>query len=329
MSRITTTFGVIFSFVIFVLLGVSGCGTMNIPMQVTHPAEINMTPYKQIALSDIGGNMGRSFSDNLKNLLVESGRFQVVERSRLDQIMKELNLSQSDLTDETNRTKLGKLMTASAMIAGHTESSYDEKMTYENATCGSKDKKYPCKNYYLTGVFKTSGSIDVIDIQTGQIIKNKTLNNKCEVTHSATDAKPELIDKDALASTCLTQNLEVFMKAISPWTEVVQAPFQTDKAIPDLEQGATKAKMGDLNEAATIFANAAKAAEGNAAIKPQSIAKAYFNLGLCYEYTDEFDKAIEAFKKAYSIDSNDIFLKEKSHAETLKRERSKLAEQGK
>ena len=40
------------------LIFIGGCGTVKVPVKVTHPAEINMTPYKQIAISDIKGDMG-------------------------------------------------------------------------------------------------------------------------------------------------------------------------------------------------------------------------------------------------------------------------------
>ena len=329
MRRINNNRCILIIIALFMLF-LNRCGTVNVPMRVTHPAEINMNPYKQVALSDIEGNMVQSVEDDIKNQLIESGRFQVVERSRLEQIMKELNLSQSDLADESNRAKLGKLMAASSMIAGNANGKYDEKLTYEDSTCTNYQtkQKYACKYYYRKGVFKTSGSLDVIDIQTGQIIKSKLFNNTCEKTNSAIDAYPESIDKDELGSECLTKNVTAFMKAISPWTEMVNAPFQTDKAIPDLQQGINKAKMGDLQDAVNVFASAAKAAEGNAQIKPQSIAKSYFNLGLAYQYTEEFDKAIEAFKKAYSLHPSDMFMKEKNNCEKLKAEKRKLQEQG-
>lgn len=311
------------------LILLAGCATVSIPIRLTHPAEINMTPYKQIAIAEIKGNMGQAFADTIKNSLVESNRFKVVDRARLNQILRELNLSQSDLADETKQVKLGKLLGASAMIAGHTEGKYDEKVTSSKTTCGPKDKRYPCIVYTREGVVKTSGSIDVIEIQTGQIIKSKPLNNSCSYQTQATDAVPDAIDKDSLFEACLARNASTFLKAISPWTEIVMVPFRKDSAIPDLERGINQAKMGEMTEAIKIFSDAAKASEINPDIKPKSIANAYWNLGLAYEYTWEFDKAIEALKKAYSINPSDMYLKEKANAERLKTERKKLEEQGK
>jgi tetratricopeptide (TPR) repeat protein len=299
-------------------------------MQVTHPAEINMSSYKQVAISDIHGNLGQSFAGGLKERLVESGRFQVVDRQRLDQIMGELRLSSSDLADSSKAKKMGKILPAAALITGHTDGNYDENIVYRDETCvDDKKNKYPCRRYIRNGTYRTSGSIDVIDVATGQIMKSKVQGNKCEDSTQAINGTPVEIDRSSLASKCLTQNLVAFTKAISPWTETVQAPFKTDKSIPELETGVSKVRLGDLKAAVDTFHAAANSAEMNAAIKPKVIAKAYWNLGLAYQYSGEFDKATEAFKKAYSLDSSESCLAEIENCKKLRVEKKKLAEQQK
>lgn len=309
------------------LIFISGCGTVKVPIKVTHPAEINMAQYKQIAISDVRGNMGQAFSDGLKNRLIESGRFKVVNRKRMNQIMKELKLSQSDLADSGNTIKLGKLMCASALIAGHTEGNYKETTSRKQGKCYKDKKEYTCTTYYRKGIFSTSGSIDVIDVQTGEIIRSKVLSAVHNKSTSATDAAPPSIDKGSLASAALSENLQTFMKAITPWNEMVSVPFKSDTNIPDLEHGIHLAKIGELNEAVKIFQFAAKAAEGNEKIKPNSIAKAYWNLGLACEYSCDYDNAVAAFKKAYVLNPKDEYRKEIKNARKLKAEKKKLDEQ--
>jgi tetratricopeptide (TPR) repeat protein len=286
-----------------------------------------MAQYRQIAISDIEGSMGQAFSDGLKSRLIECGRFKVVDRNRMNQIMKELKLSQSDLSDSGNTIKLGKLMSASALIAGHVEGNYKETRSRRKRKCYKDKKEYSCTTYYRKGIFSTSGSIDVIDVQTGEIIKSKVLDARYKKSASATDATPPAIDKGSLARTANSDNLEKFMKAITPWDETVMAPFKTDGNIPDLERGINMAKIGELNEAVKIFQFAAKAAEGNAKIKPNSIAKAYWNLGLAYEYSYFYDHAVVAFKKAYALNPKDEYHKEIKNAKKLEAEKKKLDEQ--
>jgi tetratricopeptide (TPR) repeat protein len=312
---------------------VTGCGTVRVPVQVTHPAEINMASYKQVAISRIDGTLGNAFEDDLKGRLVESGRFTLVDRARLDQIMRELNLSNNDLLAQSGKAaKLGKLLPATAIITGRTNGKYEEKMTYEDATCyrDSKDKKgYLCKTYTRTGTYLTDGSIDVIDVATAQILKSRSLGNRCENKISATEANPDIIDRNALASTCSHQNVTKFMKAISPWTEMVQAPFQKDGDLPSLEAGVNLAKIGDMQGAAGTFQAAAKSAEMNPKVSPKTIAKAYFNLGLANQYSDQYDKAMEAFKKSYTLDPSDATAKEIKNCEKLQGEKRKSDEHNK
>lgn len=312
---------------------ISACATIvKVPIPITHPAEINMRQYKQIAISpEIRGNMGQLLADGLKNRLVESERFTVVDREKLSQIMKELHLSQSDLADSKKTIKLGKFLIASALIAGHIDGKYDEQKSSSTTTYYNKkdNKQYTFTQYNLRGIFTTSGSIDVIDVQTGKIIRSKLLNASCETTQSATNALPPSIDQNSLASKCLSENLNTFMKAIIPWKEIVQVPFVKDEALTELERGINQAKIGELEEAIRTFSDAAKTGESNSKVQASSIAKAYWNLGLSYEYSFECDKAIEAFKKAFILDPKNGYAIEINNAKKMKAEREKLADQNK
>lgn len=305
---------------------ISGCGTVRVPVTVTHPAEINMAKYKQVAISRIDGNIGNVFEDDLKGRLVERGEFTLVDRAKLDQIMRELHLSSSDLVQGNKAAQLGKLLPATAIIAGRADGRYEEKMTTAEMTCYRKKTKYPCRAYTRTGTYLTSGSIDVIDVATGQILKSKSLECRYQGSTSATEGQPEAIDASGLRSSCVDQNVTQFINAITRWTETVQAPFQTDGDLPKLEAGVNMAKIGDMQSAAATFRAAAREAEMAPNVGPKTIAKAYFNLGLAYQYSDEFGKAMEAFKKSYGLDPSDSTLKEIKQCEKLQREKRKLDE---
>lgn len=316
---------------VLALLALSACSTVKVPMTIKHPAEINMSNYQQIAIGEIKGSHGRDFAGEIKNRLVESGRFKVVDRSRLDAVMKELNLSSSDLTESKNRAKLGKLLNASALIAGYLDGKYKESTSSKKSTCyktsGKKTVEYACTVYYRKGTYSTSGSVDVVDVQTGELLRSKSLSASYVRTTNATNARPEAIDKDSLYTACLQDGVKTFMKSINPWDETVMVPFKKDGDIPALERGINQAKMGEIEEAISIFAKAAQAAQSNAEIEGDSIAVAYWNLGLAYKYTWQLDKAIDAFKKAYSFDADDDYIREKKSAEKMKAEKRKLEDQ--
>lgn len=362
------TFRAIIS-VLMLVVGISGCTTVKVPVQVTHPAEIDMSPYKRIAIGEIKGNMGQYYSDRIKNRLVESGRFEVVDRSQLGSILRERSLSQSDSANPNKQMKSGKLIGAAALIQGHTSGQYSEEVTYRQSTCyASGGVKYTCNLYTRRGQVRTDGSIDVIDVQTGKIIKSKPLNATCNQKTGPVEGTPPGIDKDGLSGECLGENVMTLIKAISPWRETVMAAFVKDDAMPNLEKGIAYAKAGDMDEAIRIFASTAKAAEtsnnttvkpapdgvapeatgstdifrsigkmistvsakafeSNTSAQPESIANAYWNLGLAYEYSREFDKAVEAFKKANSFNPKPEYTSEIANVQRLKRQHTKLKTQ--
>jgi tetratricopeptide (TPR) repeat protein len=307
-----------------------GCGTVRVPVKVTHPAEINMARYKQIAITDISGNLGNAFSDDLKERIIESNRFTLVDRTRLDRVMRELQLSGSDLAQSDKAAKMGQLLPATAIISGNLNGQYKENMTYQDETRyrDKNDKRgYRVRIFTRTGTVDTSGSVDVIDVSTGQILKSKSLGNRCEDSNSAEGGTPENIDRPVLRGKCVHGNVTKFMKAISPWSEIVRAPFRTDGDLPTLEAGVNKAKIGDMQGAVDTFQEAAKSAEMNPKVKPKTIAKAYFNMGLAYQYSDQHDKALEAFNKSYTIDPSSDCAKEIANCKRLRHEKRKLDEQ--
>ena len=60
-----------------------------------------------------------SFQDNLMDGLVNRNRFRLIERDKLDVILREQNLSRSKLIDKKTALKLGKLMAAQTIVAGN------------------------------------------------------------------------------------------------------------------------------------------------------------------------------------------------------------------
>lgn len=312
------------SILIFIL---SACGsTVFVPMKIDHPAEVNMSAYRQVAIMGIEGNNGRAVEDRIKVFLLESGRFRVLDRTRMDQIWQELDMSQSDFSDPRQRVRLGKFLSASAIISGHVEGIYREKIISKESTCTQDKRQYPCTVYTREGVLKSGGNIDVIDVETGEILNSKLLECTRSAQKSATDAEPDRIDRAALVSKCADQNASVFVKSVSPWSEYVRVPFEKDDKIPELEKGIAQATVGNTDEALKTF-RACKNSETNPKIKPASLAKIYWNMGLLYEYTGRFELASDSLKKAYEISREQRFLSELANVDRLKEDSLRLAEQ--
>src|SRR5438132_13784048 len=103
------------------------CGTVPIRVPVMRPAEINMVAYQSVAVGDMRGGPGNSvMGDSLEEALLATNRFQVLDRQHMNSILRELSLSASDLADPSKAAKLGKVMTAGALIYGDVDETYRE-----------------------------------------------------------------------------------------------------------------------------------------------------------------------------------------------------------
>ena len=65
-----------------------------------------------------GGSVAELAEENLLNSLIEQRRFRMVERARLDAILREQQLSASELADPATASRIGKLATAQISMAG-------------------------------------------------------------------------------------------------------------------------------------------------------------------------------------------------------------------
>jgi len=84
-------------------------------MQLAERLSLTVLPFEQKGeVSDASF----SFRDNLIDSLVAQNRFRVIERDRLDVILKEQEISRSKLIDRSTALKVGKLAAAESIVMG-------------------------------------------------------------------------------------------------------------------------------------------------------------------------------------------------------------------
>ena len=316
-----------------VFLSVAGCSTVTVRVPVIHPAEINLHGKSELVIGTVTGPTASQVSALLKDRIVSSGHFKLIDHSHLNSVLAELQLSASDLANPDSRRRLGKLMTGSILLAGNVErSDYHENMTRYQATCvtksvNGKGAKYACTSFQRTGKVSVAVNFDLIDIATSEDLKSKRVVCERTSTTNATDATPAAIDSRALLDSCMSQVVDTFMRAIAPWMGYAQVRFIKDSDLPPLEMGINYAKRGLWDDAIKEFKAAIEEADSQPDLDVDTAAKAYWDLGLAYEYTDVFDKAKENVKKAYEMTQDDSYLNEVSHIARREREQERLKEQ--
>jgi tetratricopeptide (TPR) repeat protein len=300
------------------------CGTVAVRVPVLKPAEINMASYQSVGIGGMTGNANSAVADTLEEALVSSQRFQVVDRQHMSQLMKELKLSSSDLADPKSAARLGKVVTAGALIFGDTTDQFRETPSEDKF---KDDKQGPHSFKSLKGEVYIRATFKVVDVATGRLLVAKTYEEKRDDTNHAIDKRPDPIDRRALEKAARQAVVARFMKAIVPHQEYMEANFAKDSDIPQLEGGIGYAQRGDWKQAQDTFNTAAQDSEKNVKFKASQVAKCYWNLGLSYEYAGDYDKANDMIDKAYKLSNDTVMLNELDSVKRLQADAKRLADQ--
>jgi tetratricopeptide (TPR) repeat protein len=300
------------------------CGSVPVRVPVMRPAEINMVAYQTVAVGEMRGRGNLIMGDALEEALLATNRFQVLDRQHMNSIMRELSLSASDLADPGKAAKLGKVMTAGALIYGDVDEQYREFPSEDRIK--NKDGTVTMI-YKLRGEMRTRATFKIVDVATGRLIIAKTYEERRDDTNSGYNKRPDPIDVDGLERSARRGVLDRFMRAIVPHQEYITANFQKDSDIPQLEGGIGWAERGDWKKAQATFSEAIADGQKNPKIKSDQLAKAYWNLGLAYEYAGDYDSASTTVQKAYELTNDKDLLRELDNIKRLQDEAKRVSEQ--
>ncbi|WP_300671568.1 CsgG/HfaB family protein [Desulfoluna sp.] len=319
----------------FIIASLTGCLLMTscatkLKVPRLKPAEINLSSYKNVTVVPFKGSHGREIGDTLTQKLFESDRFDALDRSNLDRILKEQNLSISDISNPNSSIKLGKIVGSSALIFGQVYTrKYTQKRSSEKATCRKNKKKYTCRRYKVKGEWNLKVGFKMIDTSTGKIIATKVINESKTKSKSRREERPEITwDKENVFGSLQNSLVDRFMRIIAPYTVYSDVKLFEDDDLPWLETGIKFAKNGEWNTAIEMFESATAEAERNPDIEQKIRARAHYNLGVAYGYSGQYSKGIEELRQACKLNPEDIFFTELKKIKEFRQDEKRLREQG-
>jgi hypothetical protein len=329
---------------VLLLLAV-GCaaGKVNVPVQ--RPAEINLASYKTLGISSFtGGPMAPVVSAALEESLLQGQRFTVVDRSRIDAVMGELQLASTDIADSKSAVKLGNLMTAGALITGDVQVSYRETPHEEK---GKSKSGVEHVHRWTEAALTLDTNFRLTDVSTGALLiarrysSERTSMPGGAVTQLAksilgavlsqtletdvTDAPPNRADLEREA---VNEVVARFAAAIQPTTEMREVQFALDDNVPQIQGGLGWAQHGDWTKAQSTFNAAIQDCERNPKISAGTLSRVYLDAALSYEYGGEPDRAMPLLEKAYALAPGDRrILDEMENVKRMQADLRRLAEQ--
>ncbi len=307
---------------VFLLIALfSQCGTTTIVVPVMRPAEINLGNLKKIAVGRVSGEAARDVEDDLIGQLIETDAFEVLDRSNLDRIIREYRLSMSELIDEKTALQLGNLIGAAALIfARVADHRYNEQVLQGDPYKDKEGKTHV--RHTREGKARVMIHFRITDLTTGRFIYAKDITHDALGQTSAVDGRPPRIDDEDLLRSARRTVVRQFVNRVAPHWENVHVRMLTDSELPELESGVSYAKIREWERAIELFKSATDKYAGH-----ESRHKAFYNLGVAYEFSARFEEAVAALHKAFELYADNDYLAEIESCRRREREYKRVQEQ--
>lgn len=206
-------------------LGLTGCGPTYVNVPYLKPATIAKMKSEEVIATTKFKNDEVGLSPKVEAFIVSTkvnGQpyFKVVNRSALDQAIKEQGLQSTKYIDSKTAVKVGKLTGATKIIIGNVSSSDVEKghYTYTERICEQRYKSGECASYYNkvyscnTNKGTLSATMNLIDVKTGINIHAENVTESL----NSDSCKNGFITKEQTLSQMADNAAERFVSKLSP-----------------------------------------------------------------------------------------------------------------
>jgi len=347
--------------------------TTTIPVRVRKPAELNVGAARTIAvmdfdfsgswdysadkkskttLRDVLTNVlsgagtqsqnssqktypGSNVSDQFVAKLVQNQYYTVIERSKIEEIIKEQSFSLSGLVDQQQAVTIGNLLGAEALITGSGSYSIKDEGGWETYKEKEKDKdgkkvEVEKKRYNIYRIVDVSLTFRIIDVTTGSIIASKTnhgSNRSVKRSYMGTGkneraAAQSLPDWKPIVERVVSNVLDLTVTQIAPHTVTEKRVIEEGDS-NKMERALEYAKRDLWDEARVIWLEVVDKKKSD---KEDKIAATY-NLGLYYEVFGFLDDAESYYQKAFKLSGDSKFLDARARINRRRAELRKLQQQ--
>lgn len=166
--------------------------SQKVTLSTVEPAKVDrIAQMKKISVMPFE-NDDIKFASNLQASLAQKNvygkpYFTVINRDKIDEILKEQKFQYSGLVDKKTTVKIGKLIGVQSIITGNITDASLHKRYYSSIRYRCVDKKCTqTREYYvrcIEGTYNLSVNMNISDVQFGDIAYATTLNQKTSYSH--------------------------------------------------------------------------------------------------------------------------------------------------
>ena len=318
--------------------------SQKVMINVTKPAQYNVSDIKRIAIFDFNGpaNSGQLMSSKFINHLWKSQYFSIMERKELNKILDEHALQMSGIVNDSTVVEFGRILGVDGIIVGDvTAYNFSDrrgrekvkekvwKGDYETDKNGNVifvtegRKKVKKKLYveelvdrdFITRTVSFAAGFRLISVETGEIRASDS--DSRSNSHKYYPHKDKLPSGDQMLDAMAESVVSRFIPLIAPYQVAVSKEFDEDNDQVDL--GIEYAQKNLWDKAEQIWqAEADKDPQNSAAI---------FNLGIAAEVMGDLERAEQLYDQALSVEPKDLYMEALSNIRQRKIEQQKLMEQ--
>ncbi len=310
-----------------VALGLS-CMATQVPLQVMKPATIELPSIHRIAIAEFSGiDHSGSFATNvLYDQLAQRQYFELVERGKIEDVIREQRLSLSGLVSEETAKEVGNLLGVDALIYGDVaayaiedetgtdkvkervwtgEYEKDEKgnFIYEKNLFGKKEKKKKYKEVltdrdYTIRHGNVTVTFRLVDVESGRVLSARTHSQSYKSNKISEGSSRSLPPQDEVLTNLMRDVVVIFVDEVTPHTITVKRVIEDG---PDeIKNGKELAKSGLWQEALEVWQTAVQKYPTNSA--------AFYNLALAYEVMGNLNVAEENYRQALKIKQSKLYM---------------------
>ena len=306
------------------VLLLASCGPTMVRFRRLERANLQIPAVTRLAVVDFDDPTRRGVGPAVGNVLVSQlasqGYYQIMERGKIQSVMREHAFNMTGAVDPATIKELGGLLGVDAIITGeivayNVETNLRTEMVEKKVGTGQyqevekkkpfSDKTYKVKEEIMKTVLvpeertSKSGTVSInyrmVDIASGKVAVSKTHNASSQRSY-----KDNIPGDEQILSQLLEKVTEAFVNDISPHYIAVAKRLLKPKSDP-AESGAAYARQGEWRRAAEIWERLAAANSRDAAL--------WHNLGVAYEAMGQIETAEQNYGKALALEpQNQLYI---------------------
>jgi hypothetical protein len=288
------------------LLG-SACGGARVTVKRRVPAEIPLPAGHRLAVVGLEGEDGDAFGHALTAALVNTGRFELLERRRLDAAVTELKLSAAGFTSDDSAKTFGELTGADALITGAARAEYVERTSSPTDMCEEDGTVEQCETHRRTAEARLAVELRVVAAETGRVLVARSFDTERRRVVEGEAPPPELGVRGPLLAECRAELVDRFVGTIAPHEVSETVDLRSDDRVPELERGHVKARIGNWKAAIEQYRAGVARAEALEDVEPRAAAR--YDLGVALAFDGDFAAGLAELERAFAEDPAPLYRK--------------------